>query len=612
MLERGIICHDLPVYIADYVLAGYGTGAIMAVPAHDERDYAFAAKYGVPITTVVAKHPITHAGGLLELKDKPGTFLFQKRDQDAPTMPGKVGLFGGKIEAGETPLEGVRRELQEELELEFSDTQIHALHQFDSLGIEAHLCAFHIKDVDQTNLVQHEGEAMLEMTLEEAVDHPDVTDSLRALLEAITGERPMHTGGGTLVNSGDFNGMDSEEAKVAITEKVGGRMTNTYRLRDWSVGRQRYWGVPIPIVYDPDGKAHPIPAEHLPWTLPTDVDFKPTGEPPLAKSKELKERTEKIFGAGWTPEVETMDTFLDSSWYFLRYLDNQNDDELLSAEKEAAWSPVDLYFGGAEHTTLHLLYSRFWIKALYDLGVIKHQEPYTRRINRGLILGPDGNKMSKSKGNVIDPDEQVKLVGSDAVKMYLAFMGPYEGSNYPWDMGGIAGVRRFLERVYGLSEHITDSEPETVTKQLHKTIKKVHDDIPQHKFNTCISALMIFVNGAEKEGLTQDSYKTFLQVIAPFAPHLSEELWAETGKSGSIHESAFPAFDEALAVDDEVTIGVQINGKVRGEITVGVDASEASVLEAVQGVASLQAHLEKGAISKVIYKPGKILNLIIK
>jgi leucyl-tRNA synthetase len=238
--------------------------------------------------------------------------------------------------------------------------------------------------------------------------------------------------------------------KLLSCKKVGGRMTNTYRLRDWSIGRQRYWGVPIPIVYDPEGKAHVVPKEHLPWLLPEDVDFTPTGVPPLSKSEVLKKRTEEIFGAGWTPEVETMDTFVDSSWYFLRYIDNKNGEVLSGLDKQKDWMPVDMYFGGAEHTTMHLLYSRFWQKALFDLGLVTESEPYKRRVNRGLILGPDGNKMSKSKGNVIDPDEQVARVGADTVKMYLAFMGSYEGTNYPFDLGGIAGLRRFLERVNGL------------------------------------------------------------------------------------------------------------------------------------------------------------------
>ncbi len=480
---------EIPVYIADYVLASYGTGAIMAVPAHDERDHAFAQKFGIDIKQVIYQDD--------------GTFR-------------------------------------------------------DSVNLSANI------------------------------------------------------GQGKLKNSGEFDGMDSEEAKEAITIKVGGKLTNTYRLRDWSIGRQRYWGVPIPIVYDPEGNARPVPLEHLPWKLPEDVDFKPTGVPPLSKSQELKERTEKIFGAGWTPEVETMDTFVDSSWYYLRYIDNKNDKEFSSKKAQKTWLPVDLYFGGAEHTTMHLLYSRFWQKALHRLGHVEHKEPYTRRINRGLILGPDGNKMSKSKGNVIDPDEQVERVGADTVKMYLAFMGPYgETANYPWDMGGIAGQRRFLERVNGLIEHITDNEDKDMTALLHKTIRKVTNDIQNFKFNTAISAMMIFLNQAEKTGLCRESYLLFLKLLAPFAPHLTEELWYEAEEKGSIHQQTFPEFDPGLAKDEMVTIGVQINGKMRGEITIAPGADEETALTAVRNNDSLQAKLGENKPKRVIYVPGRILNLIV-
>jgi leucyl-tRNA synthetase len=469
----------IPVYIADYVLASYGTGAIMAVPAHDERDFAFAKKFNITISQVIDSK-------------------------------------------GELP--------------------------FAALG--------------------------------------------------------------TVINSDGFDGMTSEAAKVAITEKVGGRLTNTYRLRDWSIGRQRYWGVPIPIVYDPEGKAHPVPLEHLPWCLPEDVDFKPTGEAPLAKSTELKARTEKIFGAGWTPEVETMDTFVDSSWYYLRYIDNHNDHEFSSKEAQQTWLPVDLYFGGSEHNTMHLLYSRFWMKALRRLGLTEHAEPYIRRVNRGLILGPDGNKMSKSKGNVVDPDEQIERVGADTVKMYLAFMGPYgEIANYPWDMGGIAGLRRFLERVNGLSEHIKDTTDEL--SLLHKTIKKVTEDVLVFKFNTAISAMMIFINQVEKTGLSRESYLLFLRLLAPFAPHLAEELWHEAGNSSSIHSTEFPAYSPELTKDDTVTLGVQINGKLRGNITLSPDATETEALAAVHENDQLESRIAGLSIKKVVYVPGRILNLVI-
>lgn len=476
----------IPVFISDYVLANYGTGAIMAVPAHDERDYVFAKKFDLPIKNVLSAIEST------------------------------------------------------------SDTK-----------------------------------------------------------------EEIFSGEGTLVNSGEFDGLTTQEAKKSIVEKVNGKSVSTYRLRDWSIGRQRYWGVPIPIVYDPEGKAHVVPKEHLPWLLPEDVDPTPTGVAPLDKSLELKKRTEDIFGTGWTPEVETMDTFVDSSWYFLRYIDNKNDMALASLEAQIDWMPIDIYFGGAEHTTMHLLYSRFWQKALFDLGLVNENEPYKRRVNRGLILGPDGNKMSKSKGNVIDPDEQVKLVGSDTVKMYLAFMGPYEGANYPWDMGGIAGLRRFLERVYGLKDEIKADAPTEISNLLHKTIKKVRSDIADFKFNTAISSMMIFVNESEKAGLTKTDYETFVKVLAPFAPHLTEEIWSNLGKTTSIHLEQYPEFDETLTQDKTITIGVQINGKVRGSIEVAPTASEAEVVILAQNSDTLAKYLENQVIKKIIYIPGRILNLII-
>lgn len=484
---------EIPVFIADYVLSGYGTGAIMAVPAHDERDYAFAIKNQIPIVRVIQNY--------------------------------------GDVDKGEKEFTGI-------LDLPYSGT-------------------------------------------------------------------------GYLINSEEFNKLDSEEAKEKIVAKVGGRITATYRLRDWSIGRQRYWGVPIPIVYDPAGKAHPVPLEHLPWTLPEDVDFKPTGEAPLAKSQALRKRTEEIFGPGWTPEVETMDTFVDSSWYYLRYIDNQNGNELASEASQRSWLPIDIYFGGAEHTTMHLLYSRFWQKVLFDLGLVYHAEPYKRRINRGLILGPDGNKMSKSKGNVIDPDEQVRNVGADTVRMYLAFMGPYEGANYPFDLGGIAGLRRFLERVYGLSEHIVATEEAEITRLLNETIIKVRGDIEQLKFNTAISAMMIFVNQAEKAGLNQESFDTFITLLAPFAPHLTEEIWHSFNHTESIHKLEYPIGDPSKAKRASLTLGVQINGKLRGRIEITPDASETTAVALAQAETKLSKYLASGTIKKVIYVPGRILNLII-
>lgn len=495
---------EIPVYIGDYVLKGYGTGAIMAVPAHDDRDFAFAAKFNLPRIAVVLP------ADAIDTTGKDARLISEEQDSD---------IINGKL---------------------------------------------------------------------------------------------IYTGNGLLINSGEFDGMDSELAKDAILEKVHGEKKSTYRLRDWSIGRQRYWGVPIPIVYDPKGKAHIVPKEHLPWKLPTDVDFTPTGTAPLAKSAELKKRVEDIFGKGWTPEVETMDTFVDSSWYFLRYFDKTNENCFSSLEKQKEWMPVDTYFGGAEHTTMHVLYSRFWQKALFDLGLVTTEEPYVKRINRGLVLGTDGNKMSKSKGNVIDPDQEVKKFGADTVKMYLSFMGPYgELSNYPWDVGGIVGLRRFLERVYGFAEHIKENESEETTKLLHKTILKVGTDISAYKFNTAISALMIFVNHVEKNGMTKESYCIFLRLVAPFAPHLADELWHEIGEKSSIHIETWPRADAELIKDDSVTLSVQINGKMRGTIIVQLNVSEDEILSLLKDSPEFKEKL-KGNITRVVYVKNKIINFIVE
>lgn len=473
----------LPIFVADYVLDDYGTGAIMAVPAHDERDYEFAKEHGINITQVIT-----------------------------------------------------------------TDSK---------------------SDTDETTVI---------------------------------------TEGGILENSEEFTGLTSEEASKKITEKFGEQET-TYRLRDWSVGRQRFWGTPIPIVYDPDGKPHPVPEEHLPWQLPDDVDHTPSGEPPLARSEELKKRTEEIFDEGWQPETETMDTFVDSSWYYLRYLDPENDDEMADKNLQQDWMPVDYYSGGAEHTTMHLLYSRFFYKALSDFGLASSQEPFQKRMNRGLIMGPDGQKMSKSRGNVVDPDDQVQEVGADTVRTYLAFVGPYnEVGTYPWDMGGIAGVRRFLERVWRQQEDLSADSKENDSSLLHQTIKKVTGDIEELKFNTAISALMEYLKEADK--ITESRYKILLQLLAPFAPHMTEELWQILGENYSIHESSWPEYDEEKLAADTVTIAVQVDGEVRGEITVSAEASEKEIVSLAKKQENVARWLADEKLIRHVFVPNRLVNFV--
>lgn len=623
---------EIPVFISDYVISTYGTGALMAVPAHDERDFAFAKKFGLPLREVIIRHiEYTGTHGVREgletierdvvdlLIEHPtdGTFLVQKEIDGNHTH---VHFVGGGTD-GEADEIAIARELQEETGFTnfeivsgpLASVSVYAYRHSRKMNQKTVGRFYHVKlkDLQQQPSEIDEGKHTIEWLTREEVSKEVNWEGHLHGWRYFLGET-YHNESGILTHSNQFDGMSSEEAKSKITEFVQGKTENTYRLRDWSIGRQRYWGVPIPVVYDPDGNAHPIPNEHLPWHLPTDVDHTPTGEPPLSKSKELRERVEKIFGAGWTPDFETMDTFVDSSWYFLRYIDNMNTSEFSSEKAQADWMPVDTYFGGAEHTTMHLLYSRFWQKALKKLGYVKDAEPYVRRINRGLVLGTDGNKMSKSKGNVIDPDEQVKKLGADTVKMYLAFMGPYgEVSNYPWDIGGIVGIRRFLERVYGLNEHVQESENKETTRLLHKTIKKVQDDTRLYKFNTAISALMIFINHVEKQGLSAHSYEVFLKLVAPFAPHIGEELWSNLGYTNSIHSERTPQYDEILIQDDLVTIGVQINGKMRGTIKLSPNAGEEEALTLAQEDLAIADRLS-GVITKKVYVPGKILSLIIQ
>jgi leucyl-tRNA synthetase len=366
-------------------------------------------------------------------------------------------------------------------------------------------------------------------------------------------------------------------------------------------------------VYDPEGKPHIIPAEHLPWLLPTDVDFKPTGKAPLASSQELKDRVTKIFGEGWTPEYDTLDTFVDSSWYFFRYLAPHDGQAFSSAEQMKKWTPVNRYSGGSEHTTMHLLYARFFTKALYDLALVPVDEPFTERFNRGLILGPDGQKMSKSKGNVINPDEFVEKYGADAVRLYLAFIGPYnEPGNYPWNLDGVTSMRKFLDRIVRLSSKISDEEvSEALQQAIAKAQVKVFEDGDRFKFNTAVSALMVLVNEFEKgDSVPKKAVHALAVLLAPFAPHLAEHLWEVLGREGSVHQQSWPAEYEVRA-SNEVVIGVQVNGKHRGAITIAIDASEEEAVATAKAVPTVVNALGGKEPKRVVYVAGKILNIVV-
>jgi len=642
---------EVPVWIADYVLAGYGTGAVMAVPAHDERDFEFAKKYNLPMRRVVEPKFVYNEGEAAYKKDQPFikrnaicAIVRNPRDDTYLGVSWKKfkmhGLITGGIEDGEDIVETAKREVQEETgykNIRLTNNPNFALHTF----------FYHrVKKVNRWARFQYlffdlVNEERDEISAEDADLHDIVwipKDKIKSFFTVAEGEftynfinnpNYIHIEDGILHDSGEFTNLDSATARKEITKTVGGKLVKTYRLRDWGISRQRYWGTPIPIVYDPKGKAHPVPDKHLPWLLPTDVDHTPDGTSPLARSKELLKRTEKIFGKGWKPEVETMDTFVDSSWYFYRYLDAKNKKTFADKKRMNAWMPIDLYMGGAEHTTMHLLYSRFWVKAMHDLKLVKEKESYKVRRNRGLILGPDGNKMSKSKGNVIDPDEIVDRLGADTVRMYLAFMGPYGVTvNYPWDPNGVVGVRRFLERVWKLQDKVSKQKNSSgflhsaggtspvqnlsVLKLLNKVIKKISSDMLEYKFNTAISQMMILLNEWDKaKEISKDEYKKLLQLLAPFAPHMTEELWSSLGEKKSIHLSVFPKWDEILTKDEEIKIAIQVNGKVRGEMMINIEDKEEDIKKKALENQNILKYVSLENVKKIIYVKGRLINIVL-
>ncbi|NQV89604.1 MAG: leucine--tRNA ligase [Parcubacteria group bacterium] len=497
----------IPIWIADYVMVTYGTGAIMAVPAHDERDFEFAKKYKLPIKKVV-EPPVLQE-----------------------VMNPDVGISNG------------------------AQTQVKI-----------------------------------------------ITDCF--------------TSDGTAVNSGLLDCLKTNEAKEKIngwlTENGLGGAKTTYRIRDWLVSRQRYWGAPIPIIWCESCGPQPVPENQLPVVLPNDVDFKPTGESPLVGSKTFHDVTCPACSAPARRESDTMDTFVDSSWYYLRYCDPKNDQAFADREKIDNWCPVDLYVGGAEHAVMHLLYARFFSYALHDLGYVGYEEPFVKLRNQGLILGPDGDKMSKSKGNVVNPDEIVSQYGADSIRLYEMFLGPLEDEK-PWDTKGVVGVRRFLEKVWKLQDIIVLEPVEGLETQLHKTIKKVTGDYEELRFNTAIAKLMELTNAATSAGkIGRDQYAVLVQLLAPLAPHLSEELWELLGHKESIFTSTWPTFDPKKIVDTQIEMGVQVNGKVRGSVVLAPDASEDEAMAAAHADENVTKYLDGKDVMKIIYVPGRILNIVVK
>ncbi|MBP9821970.1 MAG: leucine--tRNA ligase [Candidatus Pacebacteria bacterium] len=489
---------EIPIWISDYVLGNYGTGAIMAVPAHDERDYDFAKKFNLPIKEVV---------------------------------------------------------LNEE------------------------------KFIGQANTKE-----------------------------------------GVLISSGMYDGMSSEEAKKKITqalkEKGHGELHKNYRLHDWVLSRQRYWGVPIPMIKCADCGYNPVPETELPVELPPLKDFMPAddGRSPLAKAgKWLKVKCPKC-GKDAERETDTMDTFVDSSWYYMRYTDPKNEEVFASQANMAKWLPLPLYFGGSEHNTMHLLYSRFITKALRSQNLVDFSEPFLGRRNHGFIFGPDGQKMSKSKGNVVDPDEQVEKFGADTIRTYFAFMGPYD-QNYNWNFDGVLGVRRFLDRFWNFVQSYSDkklkvSENAKIKIVLNRAVKEIADQIKSHKFNTGVSHLMKLLNALDEERagakLSKEQYESMVKLIAPYAPHMAEELWMKTlGNESSVHVERWPEFDEALLLEESISLVIQVNGKFRDTISAKRGLSEEEVKVMVLANEKVKKEIEGKEIKKFVYVQDKLTNIVV-
>lgn len=447
---------------------------------------------------------------------------------------------------------------------------------------------------------------------------------------AITHVNQVFEDKGNAINSGFLDDLSTDQATDKVTafleEKGWGKAVTTYKLRDWLISRQRYWGAPIPIVYDPEGKPHPVKEEHLPWKLPEDVDFKPTGESPLKSSKEFFARVEKLYGKGWTPEVDTMDTFVDSSWYYLRYADPRNAEEFASKQRLEQWLPVDFYMIGPEHIVLHLLYSRFFTKFLRDQGYLTFDEPFLKMRHQGMILGPDHKKMSKSKGNVINPDDVIGKFGADTLRVYEMFMGPIEADK-PWDDRAVIGVYKFLSRVQRQVAVWLEAQPQSgsadliLRRKIQQTVDKVGRDLPALKFNTAVAALMECLNAweaAKESGLAvpETDVVAYIKALAPLAPFLAEELYQQVarGKADeSVHLSAWPELDAELLSNEQLNLPVQVNGKLRAQLEWPAERvdQEKEIVEAAQSLDKIKPWLDGKKLRQAIYVSGKIVNLVV-
>lgn len=660
---------QVPIYIADYVLGNYGTGAIMAVPAHDERDGEFADKYGIEKTQVVSPviimdGPSTPRNDENIRKFNAATAVVKHWQEDlfyVIDFGVEEGFPGGSLEDGETTSVAVLREVTEETGYKNIKSVKEILEHNYSRGYKPRknieeLCHDGVFEVilennERVGVVDEHTKNGSWKTKEEILNSKKITKHHKYYFDQYLNKK-VFTDSGLLVNSGKFDGMDSNEAKKQITEFVGGKMVKKYKLRDWVFARQRYWGEPFPIVFDENHKPYLVADSELPVVLPDVESYEPTGtgEGPLADIKDwvqvrgfINKNGEFVSEKNYQPNVvkktlqtllmaepeiktfyresNTMPQWAGSSWYWLRYLDPNNENFLVGEKQEKYWSSnghsVDIYLGGMEHATRHLIYGRFWNIFLKEIGVLTHSEPFKRLEAVGLVLGEGGVKMSKRLGNVVNPDDMVAQFGADTLRLYIAFAASYHDS-FAWDTKAIVGPRRFIERVWNLQYKVLPlpTSPykgeEDLETLLNQTIKKVGEDYEKLQFNTAVAQMMIFVNAVEKVGtISTDDYKILLKLLAPLCPFFTEEIWHNLGEKDPIHISTWPKYDENKIINKTVNIAVQVNGKLRDVFTAQTDLDDASVIELAKETEGYTKWVGDAQVKKTIVVKNKIVNVII-
>ena len=615
----------IPIWIADYVMMGYGTGAIMAVPAHDERDFEFALKFGLPIVPVIDR-PDSVAKSLV--------FPDSVRDMDALAQRLREAGIAFEVAPVGNLGDGLFVTLQGDAQIDGYIAMLReALLTGNWTEIVGARWAFVFDDGVRAFDSVEAGEEILARC--KAI-YPPVQGN-RTLMEMLNNlpfyrDVLFHAEYGTMINSGPFSGTPGDRAKREVIAWLEGRGIGSaevnYRLRDWLISRQRYWGAPIPIVYCDRCGVVPVPYEDLPVLLPDDAEFMPTGESPLKYHQGFLNTTCPTCGGPAQRETDTMDTFMCSSWYHYAYVSPYYQGDVpFDPEKGRYWLPVDQYTGGIEHATMHLMYTRFFTKAMRDLGLVDFDEPMLRLFTQGIILGEDNEKMSKSRGNVVNPDDYVSTLGADSVRAFLMFIGPWElgGS---WSSTGIEGVHRFINRIWSVvmetREHAAGAASEQEIADLrrltHQTIARATDDIEAFKFNTMLAALMAFNNYLLKAKDTgvygteawDEAVRALVLMIAPVMPHVAEELWESLGGAYSVHDQAWPLSDPELAADEVITLVVQVNGKVRARIDLPADIGETEAREAAMAHENVGRYIEGKRVVKQVYVPGRLLNIVVR